>query len=421
MKKQNNLAVIILAAGKSTRMKSAIPKVLHPICGRPMLGFVLDLVRELRINRVIAVLGHKHEEVRRHLPAGIKVAVQKRLLGTADAVQTALSNFKNFQGTVLVLYADNPLLKKETVFKLLKYHTQNDLDATLLTAQLEKPSGYGRVLRDKYACVSGIVEDNDADDFQKGIKEVNTGIMCVKKRSLTNALKYVRPNNRKKEYYLTDIIGILHEKGGLVDAVKIDDSKEALGINSRSELATANAIMQKRLNEDYMKTGITIVDPVTVFISYGTQIGEDTTIYPFTVIERNVKIGKRCKIGPFAHIRPGTEIKDDVGVGNFIEIVRSKISSKSKAKHFGYIGDTRIGRFVNIGAGTVTANYDGKSKNKTVIEDHAFIGSDTVIVAPVKIGKRAATGAGSVVVKHRNVSNGTIVAGIPARVLRKQG
>lgn len=224
-------------------------------------------------------------------------------------------------------------------------------------------------------------------------------------------MKHVTPNNRKKEYYLTDTIGILYKKGLWVDALKLEDSQEALGINSRLELAEASAIMQKRLNEEFMRKGVTILDPDSASISYGTKIGEDCVIYPFTVIERDVKIGRRCKIGPFAHLRPGTELKDDVDVGNFIEIVRSKIFPKSKAKHFGYIGDAQIGRYVNIGAGTVTANYDGKSKNKTLIKDRAFIGSDTVMVAPVRIGKGAKTGAGSVLVKRRNVPDGKVVVG----------
>lgn len=415
-----NIAVIILAAGKSTRMKSRTPKVLQPLCGRPMLGFVLDLVKELKIGPVIAVLGHQQEEVRKQLSAGMKVALQKRLLGTADAVRTALPHLDHFHGSVLVLYADNPLLKKETIARLLKHHTENNLDATLLTAHLEKPFGYGRVLRDKCANVSGVVEEKDADDVVKGIKEINTGIVCFKKKSLAYALKHVTRNNRKKEYYLTDTIGILYKKGLWVDALKLQDIREALGINSRLELAAANAIMQKRLNEEYMRKGVTLLDPDSTFISYGTKIGEDSVIYPFTVIERDVKIGRRCKIGPFAHLRPGTELKDDVEVGNFIEIVRSKIFPKSKVKHFGYVGDARIGRFVNIGAGTVTANYDGKSKNKTLIQDHAFIGSDTVIVAPVRIGKGASTGAGSVLVKRRNVPDGKVVAGVPARELKEK-
>ena len=317
----NNIACIILAAGKSTRMNSEIPKVLHPVCGRPMLGFVMDMVKELKAGHVIVVLGHKQEEIRKQLPPGTKIAIQKKLLGTADAVRTALRVLKNFNGSVLVLYADNPLLKVETIEKLIKLHLANNSDATLLTAHLKRPFGYGRVVRDKYANVSGIVEEKDADDVVKAIQEINTGIMCFKKKSLMEALKRVRPDNRKKEYYLTDTIGILYQKGLWVDALKLQDREEALGINSRLELAKANAIMQKRLNEVFMRQGVTIIDPDSTFISYGTKIGQDTTIYPFTVIERNVKIGRRCRVGPFAHLRPGTVLLDDVGVGNFIEIV----------------------------------------------------------------------------------------------------
>jgi bifunctional UDP-N-acetylglucosamine pyrophosphorylase/glucosamine-1-phosphate N-acetyltransferase len=413
-----NIAVIILAAGKSTRMKSDTPKVLHPICARPMIEYVLDVVGDLKIKKVAVVLGHKHEQVRKLLKPGIKMVIQRRLLGTADAVKEALPALRKFKGTVLVLYADNPLVKKETISGLLKHHIENNLDATLLTAQLKKPSGYGRILRDKYSSICAIIEEKDANDYQKDIKEINTGIVCFKKDSLSGALKYVTPNNRKKEYYLTDTIGILYKRSGLIDSVKIQDISEALGINSRSELALANSIMQKRINESLMQNGVTIVDPNTTFISYGTKIGCDTTIYPFTVIERNVKIGKRCQVGPFVHLRENTQLKDDVAIGNFIEIVRSKIATRTKAKHFGYIGDSLIGSQVNIGAGTVTANFDGKRKNKTIIKDNAFIGSDTVIVAPVKIGKRAVTGAGSVVVKNKNVPDGAVVVGVPARLLK---
>ena len=415
---KTHLAVIILAAGKSTRMKSEIPKVLHPICGRPMLGYVLDLVKDLKIKKVIAVLGYKHTEVKRFLKPGIKVVIQKKLLGTADAVKQALPLLNNFKGTVLVLYADNPLLKKDTVVKLLKHHIENKFDATLLTLKLDKPTGYGRVLRDKYSSICGVVEEKDCDDFQKDIKEVNTGIICFNKESLASGLRYIRPNNRKKEYYLTDIIAILYKKGKLVEGIKTTDSNEVLGINSRSDLARANAIMQKRINEDLMQKGVTIIDPDSTFIAYGALIGQDTAIYPFTVIERNVKIGRRCSIGPFAHLREGTELKDDVVAGNFLEIVRSKVSSKTTVKHFCYIGDSRIGANVNIGAGAVTANFDGRKKNITVIKDGAFVGSDTVLVAPVKVGKAAITAAGAVVLK--NVADRITVAGIPAKPLNKK-
>ncbi len=417
-KMKNNIAVIILAAGEGTRMKSETPKVLHPICGRPILGYVLDLVEDLRIPKIIAVLGHQHREVKKFLQPAIKVVIQRKLLGTADAVRVAQGALKGFKGTLLVLYADNPLLKKETIKQLLKHHTENNPDATLLTARLENPRGYGRILRDKYSSICGIVEEKDADDYQRDIKEINTGIICFNKDKLYAALKHVRPNNRKREYYLTDVIGIFYKKGHSVDGVRISDIDEALGINSRQDLAKANKIMQRRINDDLMRQGITIVDPDSTFISYGTKIGKDTTIYPFTVIERDVKIGRRCLVGPFAHLRPGSVLQDDVRVGNFIEIVRSRISSKTRARHFGYLGDSRIGRHVNIGAGTVTANFDGHNKNITVIGERAFIGSDTVLIAPVKRGKGAKTGAGSVVVKGKDVPEGATVVGVPARPIK---
>jgi bifunctional UDP-N-acetylglucosamine pyrophosphorylase/glucosamine-1-phosphate N-acetyltransferase len=414
-----NIACIILAAGKSTRMKSDIPKVLHPLCGRPMLSYVLDLVSDLKIKKVMVVLGHKYEEVKKLLKPGIKVGIQKRLLGTADAVKVTLPLLGNFKGTILVLYADNPLLKKETVRKLLEHHLKNNADATLLTAKLDKPAGYGRVLRDKYASICGIIEEKDVDDFQKDIQEINTGIVCFHKDKLIAALKYVKANNRKKEYYLTDIISVFYKKGYIIESMKIPDINEAQGINSRQDLSKANKIMQDRINTELMQKGISIIDPDSTFISYGTRIGRDTTIYPFTVIERNVKIGKRCFIGPFAHLREGSVLSDDIVIGNFVETVRTEISPKTLVKHFSYLGDSRIGRSVNIGAGTVTANFDGKKKNITVIKDKAFIGSDTVLVAPVKVGKAAKTGAGAVVLKNKNVSDGVTVVGIPARPLKK--
>ncbi|MFH0855345.1 MAG: NTP transferase domain-containing protein [Candidatus Omnitrophota bacterium] len=411
-----NIAVIILAAGKGERMKSGIPKVMHKICGRNMLAYVLDLARSLKPKKTVVVLGHKHELISRILPKNIQTVVQKKLIGTAEAVKEALPRLKGFKGTVLVLYGDTPLLKKESVEKLLKYHIENNPDATLLTAQMDKPKGYGRVLRDKYSSVRAIVEEKDADDFEKEIKETNTGIICFNRESLESALKKVRPNNRKKEYYLTDTINILYKENGLIEEVKIGDAQEALGINSRVELAKANSIMQGRLNEEFSSGGVTIIDPGSTFISYGTKIGLDTVIYPFTVIETGVKIGSRCFIGPFAHLREGTRVSDDVTLGNFIEVIRSKIGAKVFAKHFSYIGDTSVGVGANIGAGTVTANFDGRFKHRTVIKDKALIGSDTILVAPVKVGKGAMTGAGSVIIN--NVPDGRKAAGVPARILK---
>lgn len=415
---KKDVAVIILAAGKGERMKSDTPKVLHNLCARPMLGYVLDLVSSLKPKKTVAVLGYKHEVVRKELSKNIDVVIQKKLLGTADAVKLALAKLKGFKGTVLVLYGDTPLLKKETVLKLLKYHTENNIAATLLTGKMNKPKGYGRVCRDKYLSISGVVEEKDADDFDKDIKEVNTGIICFDKASLEAALKKVRPNNRKKEYYLTDVVGLFYKAGKLVDGVKIDDIQEAMGINSRLELAKANTIMQGRINEEFMLSGITIVDPGSTFISYGTKIGKDTVIYPFTVIERDVKIGKHCYIGPFAHLRGGTQLSDDVTLGNFIETTRTKIGAKVFAKHFSYIGDTQLGARVNIGAGTVTANFDGRNKHNTIIKDDAMIGSDTILVAPVVVGKSVKTGAGAVVI--RNIPDNKIAVGVPARIIDKK-
>ena len=415
---KNKLAVIILAAGKSTRMKSEVSKVLHPICGRPVLNYVLDTVKELKADKVVAVLGYKHEEVSKVLPAGVKAVIQHKLIGTADAVKTALTVLRGFRGTVLVLYGDTPLLKKDTINKLLKYHNENGVDATLLTAELAKPAGYGRILRDKLTSICGIKEDKDADDFEKDIKEINTGIICFNKQSLSSVLGRIRANNRKKEYYLTDAVTLLYNSGKLVDGIKIGDINEALGINSRVELAKANSIMQARINEKLMLEGVSIVDPSSAFISYGVKIGRDSVIYPFTVIESSVKIGKRCFVGPFARLRAGTILEDDVVLGNFIETARTRVGRKTWAKHFSYLGDSKIGKEANIGAGTVIANFDGRNKNFTVIKDKVLIGSDTVLVAPVTVGRGAVTGAGSVVT--RNVADNTVVVGVPARALRKK-
>ncbi|MFA5310818.1 MAG: NTP transferase domain-containing protein [Candidatus Omnitrophota bacterium] len=413
------LAIIILAAGKGVRMKSSIPKVMHKVCGRPMLGYVVDLAFSLNPKRIVAVLGHKHQLVREEVPAGVKVALQKRLAGTADAVKVSLKELKGFNGAVVILYGDVPLLKKETVKGLIKRHLENNADVTCLTADLKKPKGYGRVLRDKYSSVCGIVEEKEADDFDKDIKEINTGIMCFNKKSLEAALGKVRADNKKKEYYLTDVIKILYSRGGLIEGVKIEDVNEAMGINSRVELAKANLLMQSKINEDFMLKGVSIIDPGSTFINYGARIGRDSVIYPFTVIESDVKIGKRCSVGPFARLRDGARILDDVTLGNFLEITRAKIGKNTFAKHFCYIADSRVGNSVNIGAGTVTANFDGLNKHNTVIKDKVFIGSDTVMVAPVKVGKGSKTGAGAVVI--RDIPEGKTAVGVPARILKKKG
>lgn len=309
--KQKPFAVVVLAAGKSTRMKSELPKVLHPLCGRPVLAYVFDLVHKMKPQKQVVVLGYKHREIRPYLPAGVRIALQRKMRGTADAMKTALGALRSFNGDILVLYGDNPLLKRATIDALLKHHRSHACAVTLLTAVLPKPDGYGRILRDATFSIKGIIEEKDASDFQRTIKEINTGIMCFSAKSLLYAVKRIRPSNRKKEYYLTDAIGILYEKGEIVGGVKARDADEALGINSREELAAADKIMQARITSRLMRRGVSIVDPANVSIAYDVRIGADTTIYPFTVIESGVTIGKRASIGPYAHIHAQTRIKDN--------------------------------------------------------------------------------------------------------------
>ena len=418
---KKDLAVIILAAGRGERMKSELPKVLHPIAGRPMLGYVLDLARALGPKLEICVLGHKSEIVRDYIKERkdrIKVVIQKRLLGSADAVKQTLSILRRFKGTVLVLYADNPLLKLQTVKRLIQHHEHTKAASTLLVATSDKPEGYGRIIRDSSYNILRIVEDAQANDFEKDIKEINTGTSCYNKERLFWALNRVKLNPRKKEYYLTDVIQILNKQKVLVESLRLKDPQEAIGINRQADLSQAEKIMQQRLLTALMDKGVRIVDPGSTRVCWDTRIQESSTVFPFTVIESNVKIGKDCQIGPYCHLREGVVIRDNSKIGNFVEISRSKINQGTVAKHFCYLGDSRIGKEVNIGAGTVTANFDGKKKAITTIKDKAFIGSDTILVAPVKVGSRARTGAGSVVLKNKNVTPNTTVVGVPAKPLK---
>ena len=415
-----DIVAIILAAGKGKRMKSSLPKVLHPLCERPMLDYVLDLVDGLRIKRKILVLGENHGMIKKHLKRKIEVAIQRKPQGTADAVKATEEKLKNFKGDLLILYADHPLFKKETIKMLIEHHQKNKLDLTLLTAYLKKPQGYGRIIRDRTGCVCKVLEEDKLNEYQKQIKEINLGACCFNKESLFSVLKDIKRNNVQKEYYLTDAVELLYKKNALIDAIKIEDIKEAMGINSYADLAKANRIMQERIIQRLFQKGVRIVDPSSTFIAYGTRIGEGTVIYPFTIIEKDVKIGRNCSLGPFIHLRRGTTIKDNVVLGNFLEVVRSRIGENTFAKHFSYLGDAWIGKGVNIGAGTVTANFDGKKKNPTIIKDKAFIGSDTILIAPLKVGKSAVTGAGSVIPHHHNVSDGEVVVGVPAKPLKNK-
>ncbi len=412
-------AGIILAAGEGTRMKSDIPKVLHPICGRPMLGYVLELAKALKLSKIIVVAGNKKELLKDLLDGyKAKAVCQNRRLGTADAVKIAQPALVSFSGNILILYGDQPLLEAKTLKELIRKHLSAGACATILSVHMENPCGYGRIVRDNYGRITAIIEDKDATDEQKRIKEVNTGIICFKKNELFKAMAKIRPDNAKKEYYLTDAIKIMARSGLSIESLSIvDDLEQAHGINSRQDLAQAQKIMRQRILGNLMSQGVGIIDPQATYVDYDCKIGRDTIIYPFTVIEKDVIIGKFCRLGPFCHLRPGSRIEDRAVVGNFTEVARSRIGKGTLMKHFSYIGDAAVGNNVNIGCGTVTANFDGKNKLKTVISDNAFIGSDTILRAPVKIGKKAVTGAGAVVTK--DVKSGEVVAGVPARPLKR--
>ncbi len=415
-----DLRTIILAAGKGTRMKSSLPKVLHPVCGRPMIDYVLEKVSALGSLKTYAVLGHQYETIQQRLPKNIVCVRQKKLLGTADAVQSVVSFLKKFHGTVLVVCGDTPLLQEETLRRLLSYHKQTDAVCTVLSALVDDPSGYGRIIRNHNGEILAIREDKDATTAEKEIAEINTGVYCLRSPDFIKTLQAIKLNPRKKEFYITDSIELFVAQGLKVSALMIRDAREGLGINTREDLAVASSVIRQRILKKFMAEGVTIVDPATTHIDREVEIGEDTVIAPFTVIENDVKIGRHCKIGPFAHLRPGTRIDDEVEVGNFAEVSRTHLGKKTLMKHFSFLGDARVGSQVNIGAGTVTANYDGKNKNKTHIANKAFIGSDSVLIAPVHVGEQAVTAAGSVVTKGTKVPAKGLALGVPARVTKRK-
>lgn len=415
-----DIKAVILAGGLGTRMKSDIPKVLHTVGGKPMIGRVLASVREAGIDDIICVVGHKSEKVKTLLE-GVKIVKQKKPLGSADAFKSARDALKNFGGDILLLYADQPLIKAETLRRLKDEHKKSKNFCTVLTTPMTDPTGYGRVVRNDSHEIIKIVEELDASIFEKAVKEVNVGTYFFKNNGLFPLIDEIKNENKKNEYYLTDIVELMHKKRLKIGSLETDDSVEALGINSRKDLAVANGHLRKRVLTNLMDNGVTIADPDTTFVDEDAIIEKDTIIYPFTVIEKGVKIGKGCSIGPFAKIRPGCELAGGVQIGSFVELVRTKIDKNSKAKHHTYLGDAIIGKDVNIGAGTITANYDGKGKYVTKIEDGAFIGSGTILVAPVKIGKGAVTGAGAVVTKNHDVPPGAVVVGVPAKPLTRNG
>jgi len=385
-----------------------------------MISYVVEAAKKTAPKKIIVVVARKRLEVRDALGSDIKVAIQERQLGTADAVRAAVKDIPPGIKDVVVLYGDTPLITPETVQGLYDYHLAHGASCTVLSTFLENPRGYGRILRNEAGQLIGIIEDRDANFKQKSIKEINTGLYCFKKDDLLEGLEHIKPANAAGEFYLTDVFSWFFNKNKRIEASVSDNFQEVLGVNSRAELMEAAQVIRKRILLKHIERGVLIDDLSTVFVDETAEIGEGSRILPFTVIEEGVSIGCDCRLGPFAHLRPGVILKDRAKVGNFAEVKNSVLDTGSVMNHFGYLGDTAVGKNVNIGAGVVVANFDGKKKNKTVIKDKAFIGCDSVLIAPVVIGRKAVVGAGSIVTKGHNVADGEIVVGIPARPVKKK-
>ncbi|PWU67834.1 bifunctional UDP-N-acetylglucosamine diphosphorylase/glucosamine-1-phosphate N-acetyltransferase GlmU [Gracilibacillus dipsosauri] len=425
-----NRYAVVLAAGKGTRMKSKLYKVLHPVLGKPMVQHVVDQLKTLKLANITTVVGFGAEKVQEQLGDASEYVVQEEQLGTGHAVIQAGKYLEGKKGTTLVVCGDTPLLKAETLQAVLEFHEQEEAKVTILTAHAQDPTGYGRIVRNADNQVEKIVEQKDATETEKAIQEINTGTYCFDNELLFAALKQVSNDNAQGEYYLPDVIQIAQEQQQKVAAYQTDEFNETIGVNDRVALSQAEAFMKKRINENHMREGVTIIDPANTYIGADVKIGVDVVIHPGSVIkgetiiedeveigpnseivnchigkESKVKhsvatssyIGERVQIGPFAHIRPDATIGNDVKIGNFVEIKKTKIDNKSKVSHLSYIGDAEIGSNVNVGCGTITVNYDGKNKFLTRIEDDAFIGCNANLVAPVTIGKGALIAAGSTI------------------------
>ena len=413
------LQAVVLAAGRGTRMKTDVPKVLHPIFDRPLIDYSLDILRELGVKHPLVIAGWGREKVAMHLKGRAGIVVQSPQLGTGHAVQTAKKKLAGFRGQVLIWPADMILVRKETIRQFIRDHRESGSAVSILSSFMPDPTGYGRMVR-RGGRLTEIREELDASPEEKKIKEINTGIYLFHPRSLFQSLEKIKPTNKKKEYYLTDSVRHIREAGGRVEAFPIASSEEAQGINSQADLACAFRVLNQRTLQKLQAEGVTIISGETTFIAPDAVIGPGTVIHPCTYIEGKVRIGKKCQIGPFAKIRSGSVIEEGAVIGSFVEIVRSRIGKKVFAKHLSYLGDTVIGDETNVGAGTITANYDGKNKNRTRIGKKSFIGVGTVFIAPVRVGDRAKTGAGSVLTRGTHVKSGAVYVGVPARPLKSK-
>lgn len=402
-------------------MKSDTPKVMHEILGKPMISYIVSSVTLAGIKDIVLVTGFGSDSIKEFFKGTkIKTILQKKLLGSGDAVNTAKKEIKKFKGNILIVYGDTPLIKKETIHKLIEKHRSSNASLTLLTAILKNPVGYGRIIRNTDGKILKIAEEDEAREYKKEIKEINVGTCIFKAENLFEALPEIECKNTRGEYYLTDAVKILSSKSKTIESVAIEENSEMTGVNSRIELAEATRVLKNRILDELMASGVTIQDPMTTTIYPDVLIGKDTVIYPNTIIESDVKIGESCRIGPFARLRGGTRIDNKAEIGNFVELVRTQVGEATKIKHHTYLGDALVGKNVNIGAGTITANYDGKNKKRTLIGDGSFIGVGAIMIAPVKIGKKALVGAGTVVLKGHNIKDGATAVGVPARILEKR-
>jgi bifunctional UDP-N-acetylglucosamine pyrophosphorylase / glucosamine-1-phosphate N-acetyltransferase len=426
-----NWAAVIMAAGKGTRMKSKLPKVMHVLAGKPMLQHVLDSVKTIKVGCSLVILGHGREYIEGWLEGRAKIVIQSEQLGTGHAMMQAIPHCNEVED-IIVLSGDQPLIRPETIETLVKIHSENSAAATILTAHFDNPSGLGRIIKDGNRFVK-IVEEKDATPEERKTKEINTGTYCFNVSKLQEALKKITPQNAQGEYYLTEVFNIFLAQGEIINTHCTEDVYEALGINSRVQLAQAERVVRERLLDYWMEEGVTIIDPGSTFIDAEVELSRDVVLQPFTILKGKTRveedsvigphttltdcncgthcevtytvankatIGAQCSIGPFAYLRPGAILEAGVKVGDFVEIKNSLIGEGSKIPHLSYIGDSQVGRAVNIGAGTITCNYDGVNKYPTKIGDNAFIGSNTNLVAPVEIGEGAVTGAGSTISKN---------------------
>jgi bifunctional UDP-N-acetylglucosamine pyrophosphorylase/glucosamine-1-phosphate N-acetyltransferase len=413
---------IILAAGQGKRMRSERAKVLHEVCGRPMIRYVVDAARGAGAKTVIVVVGFGADQVRQALAGepDVHFATQERQLGTGDAVLACRPLLEGVSGPALILVGDEPLLRAEPLRDLLSRQREERLDCLMGTAVLPDPTGFGRILRDSAGRFLRIVEQRDCTPEEAAIREINPSCYVFEMPGLWDALDQLDTTNAQGEYYLTDAPELLIRMGRSVAALPVLDAEDVLGVNTREHLAEAHVVMQRRIQSRLMDEGVSIVDPRNTSIDGRATIGPDTTIFPFTVISGAVRIGRDCRVGPFAHLRDGTVLEDGAEVGAFVEVNRSTVGPGAIARHLAYLGDASVGAGANIGAGTITANYDGEAKAKTTIEPGAFIGSGAVLVAPVTIGKGATVGAGAVVTKGKDVADGQTVVGVPARPIGEE-